>query len=214
MRFSFLLSLLLLRLDLFNLFRVTLLGSSLPLLILLCLLLTSSSIRIIVESLGLELIKHLLHRVLILLGLSASGEEVEALLHLLLELLSEGGSLGLLGEGVDAGGDRALVREVARDATLVLLTGTADEGRVEDKTVLRGLALGLKGAEEGLLGTQDLDGGGWVLSEVNQGARVGNQFGADHFTDQSSKVRGNCIHSLSQVFRKFFTEFDLFNNSL
>ena len=40
--------------------------------------------------------------------------------------------------------------------TLVLGLGLADEGGVVDETILRGVVLGLKRAEQRLLGTQDL----------------------------------------------------------
>lgn len=75
--------------------------------------------------------------------------------HLLLHTLSEG-RRGHVHEAVNAGGNGALVGQVARDAPLVALLGAPNEGAVEDEAVLRRVALGLQRPEEGLLGTQDL----------------------------------------------------------
>lgn len=70
--------------------------------------------------------------------------EAQPLLHLVLELLTKRGG-GCVHEAVDAGGDGALVGEVAGDAALVARLGAADEAAVEDEAVLGGVALGLEG---------------------------------------------------------------------
>lgn len=58
---------------------------------------------------------------------------------------------------IDTGSNGALVRKISGDLTLVLLVGSADEGRVEDETVLGSLTFSLKSTEQCLLGTQNLD---------------------------------------------------------
>jgi len=95
-------------------------------------------------------------------GVGASLVEGEALLDLSAEDLSELGRRRVR-EAVDARRDRALVGKEARDASLVLGAGTADEGRMVDQTVLGRVTLGLERTEQGLLGSEDLDGRGRVL---------------------------------------------------
>mgnify|MGYP006940253890 CR=1 FL=1 len=119
-----------------------------------------------------------------------------------------------LSEGVNTGCDCALVGQVTRYTTLVLLACASDKGRVEDETILGGLPTGLQGSEKGFLGTQDLDGRSGVLGQVCQGARVRDQLRANHLTNKGGQVRGNCIHSCFQILLKLLTELDLFNNSL
>jgi len=75
---------------------------------------------------------------------------------LCLERLSETGIWGGR-EVVNARGNGTLVGEESRYAALVLDTGFANEGRVVDDSVFGGLALGLEGAKQGLLSTQDLN---------------------------------------------------------
>ena len=67
------------------------------------------------------------------------------------------------------------------------------------QTVLGGVALGLQGTEESLLGTEDLDGGGGVLGQVGQATGVGDKTGSDDLTDESSQVRGHNAHLGDQV---------------
>lgn len=71
-------------------------------------------------------------------------------------------------EGVETGSNGGLVRDVARDASLVLGLGTTNEGGVEDQTILGGVALGLEGAEESFLSTEDLNGRGGVPERVSR----------------------------------------------
>lgn len=66
------------------------------------------------------------------------------------------------------GGDAALVGKVSRDAALVPLLSSADEGGVKDQAILGGVALGLQGPEERLFCPQDLDSGCWILCQVGQ----------------------------------------------
>lgn len=138
------------------------------------------------------------HHVHVLAGSGAGVVEVQALLDLVAQLLSVG-LRGLVDERVDSGGDGALVGEVPRDSALVLGRGAADERRVVDETVLGGVALGLQGAEQGLLGTQDLHGGGGALGQGSEGAGLLDQAGRDGLADQGAEVGRDGGHLLLEV---------------
>merc|ERR1711892_1545638 len=125
-----------------------------------------------------QLVHDLLHAVDVLARRLARVVEAQPLLDLLAQLLAKLVG-GLLREVVDAAGDRALVREVARDAALVLGGGAPDEGRVEDEAVLGRVALGLERAEERLLGAEDLHRRGRVLGEVGERAGVRDEARGD-----------------------------------
>lgn len=129
---------------------------------------------------------------------STSRIELQALLNLLLQDLTELGS-GLIREVVDTGGNGTLVGEETRDTTLVLGTGATNERGVVQQTVLGGVTLGLQGTEKSLLGTENLDSGGGVLGQVGQATSVGDQTGTNDLSDQSSQVRSNNAHLGNQV---------------
>lgn len=78
--------------------------------------------------------------------------------------------MGWVGLGRVPGGYAALVGQVSGDASLVPLLGSADEGRVEDESILGRVALGLQGSEEGLLCSQNLHCGCWIFGQICQGA--------------------------------------------
>lgn len=67
--------------------------------------------------------------------------------------------------------------------SFVLGLRLSDQGRVEDQTVLGGVVLRLERAEEGLLCSQNLDRGSWVLRQVEQRTRVRDQTSADQLSD-------------------------------
>lgn len=85
-------------------------------------------------------------------------------------------------------------------------------------TNLWGVALGLEGSEEGLFGTENLDGRGWVLGEVRKGSttliryalvwfevsgpcdsRMRDQPSGDGLSDQSRKVGCDDAHFVDQI---------------
>jgi hypothetical protein len=70
---------------------------------------------------------------------------------------------------------------------------------VVDKTVLGSVSLSLKSAEESLLGTENLDGGGRVLGQVGQGTSVGDKTGGNNFANELGQVRGDNGHLVGQV---------------
>lgn len=74
----------------------------------------------------------------------------------------------LLGEVVNSGGDRALVGKESRDSSFVFGASLADERRVVQKSIFRGIALGLQRSKKSLLGTENLDSRGRVFREVGQ----------------------------------------------
>ncbi|KAL1836320.1 hypothetical protein VTK73DRAFT_5092 [Phialemonium thermophilum] len=102
-------------------------------------------------------------------------------------------------QGVHADAQGHLGGELAGDLALVLAGGLADQRGVVDEAVLGGGVLGLEGAEQGLLGAQDLDGAAGVLGQVHQRAGVGDQAGADQVADQLGQVGGDGLHAVLQV---------------
>ena len=62
--------------------------------------------------------------------------------------------------------------------------------------------LGLERAEQGLLGTQDLDGATGGLGKVHKRAGVSDEPGANELTNKSGKVGGQCLHAVAQVVSK------------
>lgn len=68
-----------------------------------------------------------------------------------------------------------------------------------DETVLGGVALGLESTEEGLLGTENLNGGGRVLGQVGQATSVGDETSTDGLTDEGGKVRCDNTHLSDKV---------------
>eukprot|EP00760_Papus_ankaliazontas_P022858 PhM_4_TR1904/c0_g1_i1/m.84730 len=139
------------------------------------------------------------HDLLVAAGLRlALLEERQALLDLLVQLLAED-FRGLVHEAVDAGGEGALVGEVARDAALVGLRGARDERAVEDEAVLGGVALLLEGTEEGLLGAKNLDRRGGGLGEVREGTGVADQTGGDALAEDVRQVGGDELELVAEV---------------
>uniref|UniRef100_A0A7S3IMF5 Uncharacterized protein n=1 Tax=Strombidium inclinatum TaxID=197538 RepID=A0A7S3IMF5_9SPIT len=216
------LGLLLLLLGLFGVGAVTALLLLLVLLLLLLLLLLVSLLLVLLLLLGfalgtsvsvllldldlvteeqtflLELVHDVVHDLLVLSGLDSLVQEVQTLLHLLLEGLSELGG-GVNREVIDTGSDGALVGQVSGNSTLVFLAGSSDERRVEDQTVFGSLTLGLQSSEQSLLGTEDLNGRGGVLRQVGQTTGVGNELGADDLTGEGGEVGGDGAHSLLEI---------------
>jgi hypothetical protein len=143
-------------------------------------------------------LNYLVHDFFVFSGLGACGQILETLLHLVLQALSEL-VRWRLAVAVHSGGYGTLVGEVAGDSSLVLLLGATNEGRVEDETVFWRLSFGLQRPEQCLLGSQDLNGGRWVLRQVRQATCVGDELRADNVADECSQIRGNCVHSLLQV---------------
>ncbi|TKW50476.1 hypothetical protein CTA1_5542 [Colletotrichum tanaceti] len=143
------------------------------------------------EALGRSVRRGTYHDIGVLGGLLAGGVELEAVLDLLAQSLTELGG-GVLGVVVDTGGDGALVGQVAGDAALVLDGGLADEAGVVDETVLGGVALGLEGAEEGLLGAEDLERRG-------RGAGVRDELSGDGGADKGLQVGRDDGHLLVEV---------------
>jgi hypothetical protein len=62
--------------------------------------------------------------------------------------------------------------------------------------------LGLERAEQGLLGTQNLDGATGGLGQVHERAGVGDEPGANELTDKSGQVGCQCLHAVAQIVSK------------
>lgn len=132
-------------------------------------------------------------------GWCLSGSvELESLLDLSLKSLTELRRWSLR-EVINPRSNGALVGEESGNATLVLGTRAADEAGVVDETVLGGVTLGLEGAEEGLLGTENLDGGGGVLGEVGEGSGVRDEARGNDFADQRGQVGCDDGHLVGEV---------------
>ena len=68
-----------------------------------------------------------------------------------------------------------------------------------NETVFWGVALGLESAEKSLLGTENLNGGCWVLGEVGEGSSVGDEAGSDDLADKLGQVRRDDGHLIGKV---------------
>lgn len=68
-----------------------------------------------------------------------------------------------------------------------------------DESVLGGVSLGLKGAEEGLLGSEDLDGRGGVLGQVGEGSSVGDEASSNRVANEGCEVGSDDAHLLREV---------------
>lgn len=135
------------------------------------------------------------HGLLVLDGLLARGVELETVLELLAQDLTEA-RRWVLREVVNTRRHTALVGEVTRDAALDLGSSAADKGRLVNQTVLGRGALGLEGAEEGLFGTEDLQRRGGVLGQVGEGAGVGDEAGGDGGAENDLQVGRDDAHLL------------------
>ena len=125
--------------------------------------------------------------------------------HLLLNIFSVcdgNGGLILITQSVDSSAQRKFSGEDSRDLTLVLLLGLTDHGSVEDKAVLGGLFTHLERSEEGLLSTQDLNCGSWMLGEVQQRTGMRNQTSSDQLANHVGQIGGDRVHSLLQILRE------------
>lgn len=87
-----------------------------------------------------------IHGVLVLAGLGTVCNKLQTLLDLALEGLTNF-RCWVLREAINTGGDSTLVSQITGDFTLVGSSGSSDKGRVEEKTILGSLSLGLEGTE-------------------------------------------------------------------
>jgi hypothetical protein len=76
---------------------------------------------------------------------------------------------------------------------------------VVDQTVFGSGVLGLEGAEESLLSTQDLDGGSRVLCEVKQTSSMGNETGSNELSHQNSEIGSNRLHAVLQILEELIS---------
>ncbi len=68
-----------------------------------------------------------------------------------------------------------------------------------DQTVLGGVALGLEGTEEGLLSTENLQGGGGVFGQVGERTSVGDEAGSNGRANEGLQVGSDLVHLGLQV---------------
>lgn len=62
--------------------------------------------------------------------------------------------------------------------------------------------LGFQGAEKCFLGTKDLYGAGWMLGEIVEATSMADQPCTDQFTDESSQIGCNGIHTIAEILRQ------------
>lgn len=91
---------------------------------------------------------------------------------------------------------------------MVLLSSSSDEGGVEDETVLWSFTLGFESSEKSFLGTEDLDGGGWVLGEVGETTSVRDEFRTNNVSNEGRQVGSDSVHSLSEILGESLSEVD------
>jgi hypothetical protein len=78
--------------------------------------------------------------------------------------------------------------------------GTLTDKRcMENQAVLGRVMLRFEGTEERLLGTEDLDSRRGLLGEGDEGTSVGDEAGADEFTNKSGEVRRDGSHTVAEV---------------
>lgn len=70
---------------------------------------------------------------------------------------------------------------------------------VVDESILGGVSLGLESAEEGLLGTEDLNGRGGVLGQVGEGSSVGDEASSNGVANEGGEVGSDDAHLLREV---------------
>ena len=78
---------------------------------------------------------------------------------------------------------------------------------MEDNTVLRSVATGLQSAEEGFLSTEDLDGGGGALGEVDQRTAVRDKSSTDDLADEGREVGSDAVHARLEVVEEILAVF-------
>jgi hypothetical protein len=110
-----------------------------------------------------------------------------------------------VGESVDTDRERRLGRNHTSHLSLELLRCTSDQRGVVDEPVLGGIVLGLERSEQGLFGTQDLDGTGGELGQVVETSGVADQSRTDKFADNGGQVGRHGFHPVGQVLRELFT---------
>ena len=91
-------------------------------------------------------------------------EELKAIFHLIPHFFAEFGGRNVR-EGIQTTGNGTLVRQISADATFVFGCSATDEAAVENQTILRCVSASFQGAEEGFLGTKNLDSGSWALDK-------------------------------------------------
>lgn len=121
-------------------------------------------------------------------------------------MLGAHGAIGFLLKGIEADTECALVSQRSGDLTLHLVSlGRADNACIVDETIFGRVFLSLQCAEESLLGTENLNGGGWLLSKVDQAAGVRDQLGTDELTNELGEVGSDGGHTVLEVLGKVST---------
>jgi hypothetical protein len=59
--------------------------------------------------------------------------------------------------------------------------------------------LGLEGAEQRFLSTEDLHCGGWVLGERHERSGVSDESGSYELTDHDGQVRSDRVHAIAEI---------------
>lgn len=71
--------------------------------------------------------------------------------------------------------------------------------RLVDDTVFGCVVLRSDRLEQGLLGTQNLDGGGWALRQVDQAASMADQSRAHKLSDHAGEVGSQSLHPVLEI---------------
>lgn len=118
-------------------------------------------------------------------NLTSGGEKLQSSFEVGL-VLGAHSTVSVLTEGVVTNTKSTLVGKRARYFTLQLVGGDTDNTGIIDKSIFGGVFLGLEGSEKGLLSSEDLDGRGRLLGQVDETSGVGDQFSGNELTDESS----------------------------
>lgn len=75
------------------------------------------------------------------------------------------------------------------------------------QTIFRCVRLGLECSEKSLLSTENLNGRGRILGEVDQGTGMGYQLGTNTLTNKAGEVGSDCLHLILKISLNLLAEF-------
>ena len=101
---------------------------------------------------------------------------------------------GVLTESINPTGYAALISQVSANPPLILGSGPANEGTVEDKSVLGSVSPGLKSPKQSLLCSKDLNCAGRSFSQVGQRSGMRDESCSDNIPNKGGEVWGDQAH--------------------
>mmetsp|Transcript_9802 Transcript_9802/g.18436 ORF Transcript_9802/g.18436 Transcript_9802/m.18436 type:complete len:216 (+) Transcript_9802:3400-4047(+) len=155
----------------------------------------------------------LLHNIQILSWCSSSFIKLEPLLYLFPQFFSID-LCRFIAKGINPCCNRAFVCQISTNASFVLCSCTAYEGRMVDETILWCIALGLQCTEKSLFGTKNLHRRCRGFCQICKRSCLANQPSSNGVTNECTQVGCNDGHLVGQIKGKLLTEFSQFDHSL